>query len=547
MKKKIVNVLLIAVLAINIMSSAMVYAYSDNNWNLSEEQMIDYEYSNAEVETELAALVENTKNLKNGYDMESSQNVITMLKSTVEKITREDYAAQYELFESRSGTEDSYDYMYSEVAWIERNIVDMTIKNLSGSSLSEMMTFICNEYYHIAIIEMQNGVVIPASMNVLANLDDIMEYIPDDCRELVEYTYALAKGVAGDYTGENAPEDIVVSEEFVKEQQEQLSAESMDDNTPVFIEQETEYVTDFSETMDSDNAVIENDLSQSYEHEMADKAAADAYITSLNNHDSQAVVRETEYKILSIYYTSDKTAENPVWVDSKITLDENEEIEFEDFVSVLNVIGKHVDDADFFEDTDMVMLIAEGKPLILNEVETVSKEEIDTLFDSYEKVGLKVSLKQDEMQDGKESLFDKLEAGEINEISVNGSRLILTNKPILTKNILQLPVLQVAERLGYKVSINGKTITLVYEEKAPTTALDENMEETNTEDNIINKIELVITVDSNHYTVNGQKNSFKAPVTVKDGVIYAEFDKLASRIGYSYSYNADTGVIEFNK
>lgn len=547
MKKKIVNVLLIAVLAINIMSSAMVYAYSDNNWNLSEEQMIDYEYSNAEVETELAALVENTKNLKNGYDMESSQNVIIMLKSTVEKITREDYAAQYELFESRSGTEDSYDYMYSEVAWIERNIVDMTIKNLSGSSLSEMMTFICNEYYHIAIIEMQNGVVIPASMNVLANLDDIMEYIPDDCRELVEYTYALAKGVAGDYTGENAPEDIVVSEEFVKEQQEQLSTENMDDNTPIFIEQETEYVTDFSETMDSDNAVIENDLSQSYEHEMADKAAADAYITSLNNHDSQAVVRETEYKILSIYYTSDKTAENPAWVDSKITLDENEEIEFEDFVSVLNVIGKHVDDADFFEDTDMVMFIAEGKPLILNEVETVSKEEIDTLFDSYEKVGLKVSLKQDEMQDGKESLSDKLEAGEINEISVDGSRLILTNKPILTKNILQLPVLQVAERLGYKVSINGNTVTLVYEEKAQTTALDENMEETNTDENTINKIEILLKVDSNHYTIDGQKNSFKTPVTEKDGVIYAEFDKLASKIGYSYSYNADTGVIEFNK
>lgn len=547
MKKKIVNVLLIAVLAINIMSSAMVHAYSDNNWNLSEGQMIDYEYSNAEVETELAALVENTKNLKNGYDMESSQNVITMLKSTVEKITKEDCAAQYELFESRSGTEDSYDYMYSEVAWIERNIVDMTIKNLSGSSLSEMMTFICNEYYHIAIIEMQNGVVIPASMNVLANLDDIMEYIPDDCRELVEYTYALAKGVAGDYTGENAPEDIVVSEEFVKEQQEQLSTESMDDNTPVFIEQETEYVIDFSETMGSDNAVIENDLSQSYEHELTDKAAADAYITSLNNHDSQAVVRETEYKILSIYYTSDKTAENPVWVDSKITLDENEEIEFEDFVSVLNVIGKHVDDADFFEDTGMVMFIAEGKPLILNEVETISKEEIDTLFDSYEKFGLKVSLKQDEMQDGKESLSDKLEAGEINEISVNGSRLILTNKPILTKNILQLPVLQVAERLGYKVSINGKTVTLAYEEKSQTTALDENMEETSTDENTINKIEILLKVDSNHYTINGQKNSFKTPVTEKDGVIYAEFDKLASRIGYSYSYNADTGVIEFNK
>ena len=543
--KKIVNVLLIAALAINITSSAMVYAYSDNNWDLSEEQMIDYEYSNAEVETELAALVENTKNLKNGYDMESARNVIAILKSTVEKITKEDYAVQYELFESRSGTEDSYDYMYSEVAWIERNIVDMTIKNLSGSSLSEMITFICNEYYHIAIIEMQNGVVIPASMNVLANLDDIMEYIPEDCRELVEYTYALAKGVAGDYTGENAPEDIVVSEEFVKEQQEQLSPESVNDNIPVFIEQETEYVTDFSETMGSDNAVIENDLSQSYE--LADKEAADAYITSLNNHDSQAVLRETEYKILSIYYTSDKTAEKPVWVDSKITLNENEEIEFEDFVSVLNVIGKHVDDTYFFEDTDMVMFIAEGKPLILNEIETISKEEIEMLFDSYEKVGLKVSLKQDETETGKKALSDKIESGEMNEISVNGNRLILTNKPILTKNILQLPVLQVAEGLGYKVSINGKTVTLTYEEKAQATALNENTEETIADENAINKIEMILTVNSNHYTINGQKNSFKTPVTEKDGVIYAEFDKLASKIGYSYSYNADTGVIEFNK
>lgn len=538
--KKIVNVLLIAVLGINIMSGVMVYAYSDNNWDLSDEQMIDYEYSNVEVENELAVLVEDTRNLKNAYDMESAKNIITMLKSTVAKITKEDYAAQYRLFESKSGTEDSYDYMYSEIAWIERNIVDMSIKNLSGSDLSEMITFICNEYYHTAVIEMQNSVMLPASMNVLANLDDIMEYIPEDCKELVEYTYVLAKGVAGDYTGENVPEDVVVSEEFLKEQQEQLPTESVNDNTPVFIEQETEYVTDFSETMDTDNVVIENDLLQDYE--AVDKTAADDYTALLNIHDSQAVVRETEYQVLSLYYTSDKTAENPVWIDSKIILDENGEIGFKEFLIALNTMSKYVDDTYLYEDTDMVMFIAEGKPLVINEVEKVSKEELDTLFDSYEKVGMKVSLRQDEIEDGKESLSDKLEAGEMNSISVNGSKMILTKEPILTKNILQLPVLQVAKRLGYKVSINGKNVTLTYEEKAQTTDSDKNMEES-----AINKMEIILTVDSNHYTVNGQKNSFKSPVTQKDGTIYAEFDRLASMIGYSYFYNADSGVIEFNK
>ena len=156
MKKKLINMFIITSLIISCVSGS-VYAYSDNNWELSDEMLIDYAYSNSEVEQELTELIENTRKLKSSYSMDNAKNIITSLENTVKKITKEDYKTQNALLESKSGTEDSYDYMYSEVAWIERNIVNLSVKNLSGNDLSEMLTFICNEYYHIGVIEMQNG------------------------------------------------------------------------------------------------------------------------------------------------------------------------------------------------------------------------------------------------------------------------------------------------------------------------------------------------------------------------------------------------------
>lgn len=542
MKKKLINMFIITSLIISCVSGS-VYAYSDNNWELSDEMLIDYAYSNSEVEQELTELIENTRKLKSSYSMDNAKNIIESLENTVKKITKEDYKTQNALLESKSGTEDSYDYMYSEVAWIERNIVNLSVKNLSGNDLSEMLTFICNEYYHIGVTEMQNGAIMSVSMKILSDFDDIMEYVPDDCKDLVEYTYALAKGVSGEYTGDNPPEDIVVSDEFAKNNQDVSSSEDTGDSTPIFIDPVKEEVIDANGEANIDSVDIDDNSLPGYE--TVDKSAADAYLTTLNNQKNQSKVRESVYNVLNIYYTADKTIDNPTWEDTNITLDAKGNIDYEKFIVALKSISNHLDEIDLYEDSDMVMLIAEGKPLILNQVEMVSKEEIESLFDSYEKVGIKVALKQDEIEEGKESLSNKIEAGEINTVSINGDRLILSNEPILTKNIIQLPVLEVAEKLGYKVKVDGKNIILTYEEKMKSELLEDDTE--NGTEEVVNNFEIVLTTGSNNYTINGQKNSFKTSVTQENGVIYAEFDKLADKAGYDYFYNSSSGIIEFNK
>lgn len=270
MKKKLINMFIITSLIISCVSGS-VYAYSDNNWELSDEMLIDYAYSNSEVEQELTELIENTRKLKSSYSMDNAKNIIESLENTVKKITKEDYKTQNALLESKSGTEDSYDYMYSEVAWIERNIVNLSVKNLSGNDLSEMLTFICNEYYHIGVTEMQNGAIMPVSMKILSDFDDIMEYVPDDCKDLVEYTYALAKGVSGEYTGDNPPEDIVVSDEFAKNNQDVSSSEDTGDSTPIFIDPVKEEVIDANGEANIDSVDIDDNSLPGYE--TVDKSA----------------------------------------------------------------------------------------------------------------------------------------------------------------------------------------------------------------------------------------------------------------------------------
>jgi hypothetical protein len=138
-------------------------------------------------------------------------------------------------------------------------------------------------------------------------------------------------------------------------------------------------------------------------------------------------------------------------------------------------------------------------------------------------------------------LETRIKNGEINTISINGSNLILTNPPILTKNILQLPLEETAKALGYEINVLGNTITLTYKNNIAD-VVDEDGNELTLDDDIV----IILNVGSSNYTINGIKNSFKTNVTKDNGVIYCEFDKIAEKVNLSYYYNATSGIIEFN-
>lgn len=522
------------IIAIVVGSTITGFALSDYTIPIEKGDIIPYTYSSSYVTSTLESLVDRTEALKTSYSASEALSILRGLEDAIEDITAFDYSRNYDIKHDPENYEARkfYKYKYSHTEWIIKNVTYCMLAN--SASDSDFMEFI-EIIYRIAILEMKNSAPVCDAMNLLA----IMMYQDDDfpasVRDFVSFAALQAGFDAMNYEEGTIPVDKTMYEKYQDylenlRQEEYIRNEIIYANSQVEVVPEPErvHIEGYDDSYFDDFASYIEFSGSSYVPET--QMDTDDYI---NKMEEARRVSHTTYKVYeskTIYYTFDKTVSNPEWINTGISMD-SETIPFSKFLTVLSIIARN-EGYYYFEDTDMVMLIADGVNVVINKQEDVTENEMKEAFDVFEKLGIGVLLRTDEEESSSSVLAERIENGDINSITVDENKIILTNQPILTRGILQLPVEQVAKAIGYDVSVNDKEITLISVDK-------------NESGEVINTTQIVLTVESNNYTIDENKNSFRSSVTNQNGIIYTEFDKLAQLKGYTYTFNADTNIIEF--
>lgn len=575
---QVIAVIVVAILLFPINS----FAASDVFTIISKDDIIPYTYESSSVTSSISSLVDRTEALKSNYSTSEALSIISELSSTTQNITSSDYTNNYnikhdenlyeagylvdadgnQVLDSTTLTEEEtaalkvkgfYKYKYGHVEWIERNVICLMLSNSASSS--DLKTVV-NTIYAIGQTEMANKAPVAESLQVISNLNYVEDDFPSDTQDYVKFLvsqsgYDLVSYENGTTPSTNLDSAYEDYKNSASDMDEILQYIKDNNASVIIVEEPTDDSTDealaddfYNDPDYNNNTIIDNSSNKT---STATQMDFSSYHKSLSTASTSSYVTTKTSSLKNVYYTLNKTSETIDWTNTGISVN-NGEITYANLISVLSIIGRN-SGYYYFEDEDMVMLIADGQNIVLNKVEdAITEEEVNSLFDSFEKLGIKVMLQSDTNVDTSNSLENRIKNGEINSISVNGSKLILTNAPILTKNILQLPVEETAKALGYDVSVNGSKITLTYKDTIKSNNANTEEDETSVADNDIetNEVTIVLTVGSSNYTINGTKNSFKTNVTKDDGVIYCEFDKIASTIGFSYTYNATSGVIEFD-
>lgn len=490
-----------------------------------KESLLSFAYGDRAVEESLLHLVERTEVLKKDYSAEEAVSVLEALKKTVADITSVDYEEEYAFVHDEKNYEDGefYKYKISPDVWIIKNI--LYVFSVHDAENTDIFMEIVDLVYDIAFLEMENGCKDDRVMQILAMLYELKGKFPESFSDYLSYVSGLAAEDSLTFENGSMPKKRVPSEAYLEKTKGNEGSNGEISNGVLADVEKMPAVEE------ADSGHLENSsgiqCAGSQEIPVYNAGSVADYQKKLEEAESQKHVETNvnEHMVMEIYFTLDKTAEHPVWQTTRAELDEESQIPYDRLVAALRGISNVSEDFFLMEDTDMAMFIAEGKPLVINRVEKASAGDIDILFDTFEKLGIKTAPRQDEVDDGMVSLTDKLNADGIYEIVVDGRKLILTNKAVLTEGIVQLPVKQAAGMLGYKAVQSGNTITLVCQKG-------------NEEHSI------AMSVGSSDITVNGQKIPIKAQVTEQGGIIYAEFDKIAEEAGYTYAYNAKTGCLE---
>lgn len=219
----------------------------------------------------------------------------------------------------------------------------------------------------------------------------------------------------------------------------------------------------------------------------------------------------------TLQYSLNPKDEVPYYFDSGISVSNNMTATYTQVRDVLNQISIKAN-GTLIEDKDKLLFIAEGRPLvILNKQEEYSKDDISELLDCFENIDLKIL----EKSDGDSiSLEEKIITNNANLITISDKDVQLSNSPKLKNSILQLPVKEVGEILGYKVDVNSETVTLTKDD-----------------------IKIIMNINDKNVSINGETKITATIPTLENGVVYAEMNLIVKELNMSISYDKEKGSV----
>lgn len=225
-----------------------------------------------------------------------------------------------------------------------------------------------------------------------------------------------------------------------------------------------------------------------------------------------------ELSNFTLQFSLNKKDSKPYYFDSGIRVSNNKTVSFTQLRDVLNQIAIK-SGGYLIDDKDKILFIAEGKPLVVKEKKTeYSEEEVSILLNSFENIDLKVREKGESSIEIDEELINNENT---QSITVNNEKVELSAKPRLESSILQLPVKDVAEALGYKVEITDKVATITK-----------------------NSTVIEIEIGTKTVKINGREKVTATASSMVNGTLFAEMNIVAQESGLKIYFDKTKGSIE---
>ena len=507
------------------------YASESDLWDLDESFCIHYNHS-SNITNSFNSLIAKTNKLKTSYSYSAAKSIISKVKTTVSKISSGDYASQHREYLKNFESNGYYKYKYNEASWVIRNVLYQTVRHSSKSQLESRMPELLQIVYDISIIEMQNGSKEYDCLHVLQEVTDLKSRTSSSTKSFLEFVRETAMTDGTNYDNGKTPTGQNLKKAYQEYQKTSVKAPEKPEKGSF-----AEHKKPDDSTLTNTQIAEQKSIKVAIPTESTGKSypSTKDYLNEMKKKQENATSTEKNYSIQNLFYTCNKNTDHPTWVDTRITLSGDNSIPYEKLSALLSTIQKANKNSYFINDKDSDMFIVENKILILRKEENVSEKELNNLFSTYETVGLKTMLKKDE----EEQDLTKIDASKIESYTVEGKATPFTHKPVVIDDVLLLPVDEIAKTLGYQTLQTNETLTLS-KTNGGTQGTVPSATSTPT-------TELELTEGSNVVLINGQKNSMKAEVKVINKVFYAEVTLLATHSGYTYQYNPEKKLVEFNK
>lgn len=225
-----------------------------------------------------------------------------------------------------------------------------------------------------------------------------------------------------------------------------------------------------------------------------------------------------ELSNLTLHFSLNKSDTNPYYYDSGIKVSNDGTVSYTQLRDVLNQIAIK-SGGYLIEDKNKLLFISEGKPLVVRDKESeYTQEEVDNLLNSFKELDLTIKERSGDSISIDEELINNEEA---QNITINGEKIELSAKPRLESSILQLPVKEVAEALGYKVDITDEKATL-------------------TKDSTI----IEIQIGTKNVKINDREKVTSTSSSIVDGTLFAEMNIIAQESGLKIYFDKTKGNIE---
>lgn len=532
MKKSIIFILIITmfVSGLFIPMKQQVYAKDVDVFWVTRD-MVYYSAYDSKVKSKVESLMDDVDKLQKSYSAKLSKQILEDFVDTIKKVPSNQMFYlypdavnfnnhNYDVEKSNPGTLQGYD----QFSYVMYNYIATNFINLSGDAREEFFVDLTNILYQVCIDTYNNGDKELFAESYLSYLNEIGDRFSDYTQRVIEAAMNMAEYYATENDKE-LPGKGKTPSEYIDSQDK----EAQDDMNKALEEhkKQNEVLDDINfanSQKDAYNDIYEKDDDYEVPNvKYTDSSSRYEQIQQeYNNGVSEVSKTSEDDDIYTIYYTLNKKDKDAKYEDTRIEVT-NDKVDFRSLKSALKKITSEDKDTFLLEDVDMTMFIAEGKVLVMNQLAgTIKNDEINSLFDIFDNIGLKVAIKSNKDLDEDNSLQSMIEAGKINAIQINKDKLILNNKPILKNGIVQLPVKTIVEAMGLEFK----------EEKDSYVIKNDNTT-------------LTLKVNDKKYNINEKESGFKTTPQLINNVLYAEFDSIAKTFGFTYYYDADAQVFIF--
>lgn len=239
---------------------------------------------------------------------------------------------------------------------------------------------------------------------------------------------------------------------------------------------------------------------------------------------------------LTVQYCINKDSDDPYYYDTGIRASLDGKISYEQLRDVLYQVS--VKSGGWFtEDTDKLLAVIEGKPVVAKNTKQVyTMEDMNMLFSSFKKVDVKILETRIGTTD---SLDDNKISTDAKNIKIDDKQIELVTTPLIKDAKVLLPVDQLATEMGATVKTQDNKYIITRTLAIWRTVKGERKIVGHVTDTI------VYEMNKNYVIVNGQMVQMGTTPDMKDGNFMAEVQEMAKALGYKLTWGTETGTLTF--